>query len=294
MGVLKKITKAILGNGSVTGVTPSITQGELNFEGGAAQLFQLQATKGPGPSATEGNSNPMDFWDIAQSHFFTVQIYSPSNPGYPHATGLHDKNGQPFSFCSGASEGGAVYKDYIPIKSMNFTYTSYDNMTLPVNIFGDFPLLHRKKMTTVSFSCYDMDQDVIELALKYWENQCFPENCVEYLDHIKATLKYRSYDVTGKLNFEKELAVIPTGQVSVSRSYEENAAKILNFSVVVVGATGASSKSRRAGSGYVIKERGYGDGNEYADLTYEKKVSLIYNTQGGIENQNEIYADDMR
>ena len=271
MGVLKKITKAILGTGSVTGTTPPVTQGELTYGGEtASRLFNLQASKSSNPKSTEGNSDPLSYWDIAQSHFFTVQIYSPSNPGYPHATGLHDKNGQPFSFCSG--EG--TYKDYIPIKTMSFNYTSYDNMTIPVNIFGDFPLLHRKKMTTVNFSCYDMDQDVIELALKYWENQCFPENCVEYLDHIKATLKYRSYDVTGKLNFEKNLAVIPTGQVSVSRSYEENAAKILNFSVVVVGTTGASSKSRRAGSGYIIKERGYGDGNEYADLTYEKQIGM--------------------
>lgn len=271
MGVLRKITKAILGDGTATGVTPPITQGEITYEGGAARLFQLQVSKSDAPKGvSNGISDPIDFWDIAQSHFFTVQIYSPSNPGYPHATGLHDKNGQPFSFCSG--EG--TYRDYIPIKSMNFSYTSYDNMTLPVNIFGDFPLLHRKKMTTVNFSCYDMDQDVIELALKYWENQCFPENCVEYLDCIKATLKYRSYDVTGKLNFEKCLSVIPTGQVSVSRSYEENAAKLLNFSVVVVGATGVSAKSRRAGSGYIIKERGYGDGNEYADLTYEKTIGM--------------------
>lgn len=290
MGVLKKITKAVLG--TATGVTPPITQGEITYQGDAARLFNLSATKtnSINPKITEGTGDPLDYWDIAQSHFFTVQIYSPSNPGYPHATGLHDSKGNPFSFCSG--EG--TYKDYVPIKSMSFSYTAYDNMTLPVNIFGDFPLLHRKKMTTVNFSCYDLDQDVIELALKYWENQCFPENCVEYLDCIKASLKYRSYDVTGKMNFEKELAVIPTGQVSVNRSYEENAAKLLNFSVVVVGTVGASAKSRKAGSGYVIKERGYGDGNEYADLTYEKKVSLIYNTKGGVEPENMIYQDDMR
>ena len=41
-----------------------------------------------------------------------------------------------------------------------------------------------------------------------------------------------------------------------------------------MGTTGASSKSRRAGSGYIIKERGYGDGNEYADLTYEKQIGM--------------------
>lgn len=294
MGVIKNIAKALMG--TATGVTPSITQGEITYTGdSAARLFNLQVSATDAPSATSnGISDPIAYWDIAQSHFFTVQIYSSAadtaSRGYNQATGLHDLKGNPFSFCSG--EG--TYRDYVPIKTMNFNYTNYDNMTLPVNIFGDFPLLHRKKMTTINISCYDMDQDVIERALKYWENQCFPNNCVEYMDCVKADFKYRSYDVTGKMNFEQVLEVIPTGAVSTNRSYEENAPKMLNFSLIVVGASGKTAKGPKAGAGPVLKERGLGDGNERADYTYEKKVSLIYNTQGGIENQNEIYADDMR
>ena len=279
--------------GTATGITPPVTQGEITYTGESTRLFELQASVNNTPSTTSnGISDPTVYWDIAQSHFFTVQIYSSAaetaSRGYNQPTGLHDINGKPFSFCSG--EG--TYKDYIPIKTMNFNYTNYDNMTLPVNIFGDFPLLHRKKMTTINISCYDLDQDVIERALKYWENQCFPNNCVEYMDCVKAEFKYRSYDVTGKMNFEQVLEVIPTGSVSTNRSYEENAPKMLNFSLIVVGATGKSAKGPKGGA--VIKERGLGDGNERADYTYEKKVSLIYNTRGGIENQNEIYADDMR
>lgn len=235
--------------------------------------------------------DPLDNWDIAQSHFFTVQIYSKPYEGgknYAKATGLHDINGNPFNFASGQG----TYKDYLPIKSMNFSYTSYDNMSIPLAVLGDFPLLHRKKVSTINFSCYDMDQDVIESALRYWEKQCFPEDkYVEYLDNIKAKLTYRSYDVTGKLTFERILEVIPTSSVSVSRSYEENGAKLLNFSVIAVGYPGASG---RVSSGGIIRERGYGDGNEYADLVYEKQVGAAILVNGRPINQTTAnYTSDL-
>ena len=215
------------------------------------------------PSTQTSNGDPLDNWDIAQSHFFTVQISQ-----------LLDKNGKTFSFASGQG----TYKDYVPIKSMNLTYTSYDNMSVPFNIFGDLPLLHRKSVSTIAFSCYDIDQDVIEMALRAWENRCFPEGrYVAYLDDIKATFKYRSYDVTGKMNFEKEFLVIPASGVSVSRSYEENAAKMLNFSLAVVGLPGASASS---GRGLRIAEYGYGDGYESADILYEKNTELKAATGG--------------
>ena len=162
---------------------------------------------------------------------------------------------------------------------MNFNYTTYDNMSIPFAIFGDFPLLHRKKVTSVSFSCYDIDQDAIEKALKYWEQKCFPQGMyAAYLSDVAATLKYTSYDVKGRENFTRVLDVIPAGSTSVSRSYEENGAKLLNFSVVAVGAPGASATTGDLSSGAGIKERGYGDGNENANRTYERKVSgIIWN-----------------
>lgn len=227
-------------------------------------LLMGGVSKTEAPSTKTSNGDPLDNWDIAQSHFFTVQISQ-----------LLDKNGKMFQFASGQG----TYKDYIPIKSMNLIYTSYDNMSIPFNIFGNLPLLHRKSVSTISFSCYDIDQDVIEMALRAWENRCFPEGrYVAYLDDIKASFKYRSYDVTGKMNFEKEFFVIPSSGVSVSRSYEENAAKMLNFSLAVVGLPGASASS---GRGLRIAEYGYGEGYEKADLLYEKNIINVQAAPGG-------------
>ena len=259
------IGKAI--NNAVIGTTPPITQGELTYFGDSSLTLTggIQKTEEE-DRKTSGGGDPIEYWDIAQSHFFTVQIYGNGQNG---ATGLHDEKGAPFNFASGHGQ----YKDYIPIKTMNFNYTSYDNLNIPFGIFGDFPLLHRKKVTSISFTCYDIDQDAIEKALKYWEQQCFPQGkYVAYLDDVKATLKYTSYDVKGRHNFTRVLEVIPAQSVSVSRSYEENGAKMLNFSVVAVGAPGYSAN----GDGS-LKERGYGDGNESANRRYEMRTSIIVN-----------------
>ena len=275
MSVVKKAIENI-----ITSATP-VVKGEITYVGGDASrlLTGGVSTTQDLSKKTSGVGNDLiNYWDIAQSHFFTVQIYSGSGN---KATGLHDEKGAPFAFASGRG----TYQNYIPIKSMNFNYTSYDNLNIPFGIFGDFPLLHRKKVTSISFSCYDIDQDAIEKALRYWEQQCFPQGkYVAYLDEIKATLKYTSYDVKGRWNFTRVLDVIPAQSVSVSRSYEENGAKILNFSVVAVGAPGASA----AGD---IKERGWGDGNESANRTYELQVSAVVNPSSNYEATTSSYRD---
>lgn len=247
----------------------SVTDGELTYYGDSTKAFNLSAEKSYSPPTnTDAGGDMMDWWDIAQSHFFTVQIYSSKNNG----VGLHDENGLAFNFASG--EG--TYKNYIPIKSMNFNYTTYDNMNIPFGIFGDFPLLHKKKVTSISFTCYDIDQDAIEKALRYWEQQCFPKGMyAAYLSDVAAELKYTSYDVKGRVNFTKILEVIPASSVSVSRSYEENAAKLLNFSVVAVGAPGAAATTGESASNGLIAERGYGDGNYNPNRVYETNITSV-------------------
>ena len=248
----------------------SVTKGDVTFTGQFAQMLKggVSTNVTPTNSSSSGLKHEgQDWWDIAQSHFFTVQIYSREG-GRGHGSGLHTNTGAPFMFASGA------YKDYIPIKSMNFNYTSYDNMNIPFGIFGDFPLLHRKKVTSISFSCYDIDDDRIEQALKYWEQQCFPsDNYVAFLDEVKATLTYTSYDTKGKKNYVRTLDVIPASTVSVSRDYESNGAKLLNFSVVAVGYPGASAGGVKGD--WVLAEWGYTDGNDKVDAYYTRGVSAI-------------------
>ena len=156
--------------------------------------------------------------DIAQAHHFSVVI-----EGFPTYT---------------APEGTMTGSDgqFLPAKSINFNYTSYENMSIPLAIFGDFPLLNKKRVSTISLSCYDSDSNTLEYALKKWEHLCFPKGrYVAYMDEIARKFDYRGYGVDGRETFRCSFYVIPTGNVSVSRDYSANDAKLVNFSVVCVG-----------------------------------------------------------
>ena len=237
----------------------SVTKGNIVFTGQSKTLVGgVSTTRTPATSARTASRAGQEWWDISQSHFFTVQI-----------EGLVNRNGNPFRFSSGA------YSNYVPIKSMNLSYTSYENMNIPFGIFGDLPILHKKRVSTISISCYDVDKDSIEMALRAWENRCFPESrYVAYLDDVKSVFTYKSYDTKGKNTMQKDFLVIPASSVSVSRGYEENSPKLLNFSLAVVGVPGASVRGLR------ILEHGYGEGYETADLYYELGVSAITQPSG--------------
>lgn len=169
----------------------------------------------PAPKA----SSPVDTkkWDIdiAQSHHFTVEL-----------SGIQ-------SF----STPGGSFSNFLPVKNIQIAHTSYENMNIPVAIFGDFPILSRKRVSTIQITCQDRDDDIIERQLRAWKSSCFPQGkYVAYMSNITKKLTYRSYDVKGKENkaAKVEVSVIPTGNLSVTRDYSDNGAKLINFSVVCV------------------------------------------------------------
>ena len=182
-------------------------------------------------SQRRGATNPTKYnillEDIAQSHHFTIHLdgFSMSKFKLPDGT----------------------YSEFLPVKSMNINYVSYENMSIPVSIFGDFPLLNKKRVTTIGLSCFDMDSNLLERELRTWENRCFPKGrFVAYMDDIARKLTYKGYNVKGKQTLDYYWYVIPTGNVTVSRDYSTNDAKLVNFSLVCVGdgstcATGNSS-----------------------------------------------------
>ena len=158
----------------------------------------------------------ISFLDLAQSHHFTVCIKGLSMSGFK-------------------TQGG-TFSEFLPVKSMNFNYVSYENMSIPLSIFGDFPLLNKKRVTTIALTCYDLDNNKLEHELKEWENACFPKGrYVAYMEDIVKQLTYKGYDVKGKETLKHDLFVIPSGNVSVSRDYSSNDAKMVSFSLVCVG-----------------------------------------------------------
>ena len=177
--------------------------------------------------------------DIAQSHHFTVQI------GEMNMSNLRTPNN--------------TFSEFLPVKSMSLKYTSYENMSIPVAIFGDFPLLNKKRVSTIDLSCYDFDSNELEYELRQWETQCFPQGkFVAYMDDIAREFIYNGYSVDGRHTLEYRVFVIPAGNVTVSRDYSANDAKMVNFSLVVVG----DGRTCASGTGKVpgMSVNGVGDG----------------------------------
>lgn len=168
-------------------------------------------------------SDKMFLQDIAQSHHFTVQLEGFDMLKTP----------------------GATFSEFLPVKSMNFNYTSYENMSIPVSIFGDFPLLNKKRVSTIALTCFDLDDNRLERELQNWEYMCFPKGrYVAYMNDIVRKFTYKGYDVKGKETLSFYFYTIPSGNVTVGRDYSANEAKLVTFSLVCVGdgitcATGA-------------------------------------------------------
>ena len=176
--------------------------------------------KAKGNKGTTKSSTPYKgsifLQDIAQSHHFTVYLdgFSSSKFKTPEGT----------------------FSPFLPVKSMNFNYLSYENMSIPVAIFGDIPLLNKKRLTTVSLTCFDLDNNLLERELKTWESRCFPKGrFAAYMDDIARKFTYRGYDVKGRETLKYEFFVIPSGNVSVSRDYSANDAKLVTFNLICVG-----------------------------------------------------------
>lgn len=180
----------------------------------------------PSEQPSTASSKTDEGWaiDIAQSHHFTVEIRDVKN----HKS----RSGNLLSYRTPNN----VYSNFLPVKSMSLAYPSYENMNVPLSIFGDFPLLMRRRVENITLVCYDEDTSQLEKNLQAWNEECFPQGkYVAYMDDVVKELIYRGYTVDGRESMNVRRLVIPTGQVNVSRDYSENEAKMITFSLACVG-----------------------------------------------------------
>lgn len=159
--------------------------------------------------------------DIEQSHHFTITI---------------DKL---FTFLPSYYRTKFEHSQYfLPVKSISFTKIAIENMSIPLGVLGSLPIMHRKNLGRLTMTLYDNHKEPIESAINAWIDSCFVSNdYVNYLSNIVGVMNYTSYDVTGKRNenVSGEYYVIPAESVTINRSYDANDAKLLDFSVVIIG-----------------------------------------------------------
>lgn len=227
-------------------------------------------------------------YNIAQSRYFTLTLDKlTDNSGIP----IKFKLGKPSANNYAKGKEINTFNDFFPVKNVSINHTSYHNMSVPFSVFGNIPLLHSASLPKITINAYDLDDDRVERAVSRWTNICFPnDRYVAYLSNAASKFEYISYDVTGRENFTFTFYVIPSDNVIVSRSYEENNEKIVSFSVVAVGAPGASSKgssplsssgtSSIGNGGMVGGGAGGGGGSSFNS---DKKVNLVKAIQGGVQ-----------
>ena len=171
--------------------------------------------------------------DISQSHHFTVEM-SKIKVVFPTAE----------------------FGNFLPVKNISYSEITFENMSIPIGIFGTFPITHKKQVGSITLTLYDTAGDNVQAQIRKWEEECFPKGkYVNFLSNIVSEFKYNSYTTTGKLNKSLVLYVIPANSVTTSRSYEENAAKLVNLSLTVVGFRGNIQEGMASSGGGIDMSR---------------------------------------
>lgn len=191
----------------------------INFQGESQKLLEGYISKSNQDSTINGGVSAENvrksLITMAQSSYFTVQL-----------SGIVDTAFKTEKFGS-----------YLPVKSINATLENIEAMTIPVGIFGDLTLPHRKKIGRINIVINDKSDDFFEHALRKWYSHSTGEDSpyIGYLSQIIKVLTIKSYSPTGVLNNTLKYEVMLVDNINISRSYGDNALKEISFSLAVVG-----------------------------------------------------------
>lgn len=125
---------------------------------------------------------------------------------------------------------------WMPLKSLNYSQGSLENMSIAVGVLADIQLPFRKHSPTLSVETFDHRSDFYEMKLKEWHSQSVVTNgFVPVLESIVKKVTIRGFATNGEQNTQQECYCILGDDITVNRSYEENALKVVSFKLVVVG-----------------------------------------------------------
>lgn len=159
--------------------------------------------------------------DMAQSRYFTIQIF------YTNSSGTKEYMGLNFG-----------KKTLMPVNNITYTVQGIDVMTLSLGIFKDIPIPVGLRLPKVSLSLNDTDDSIIEKQFRNWYNSFSPDpnfGYVGYLNDMVRYMTYKSYKVDGTLDFSFTAPIILEGDFTYTRSYEANDLRVMEAQVIIVG-----------------------------------------------------------
>lgn len=158
---------------------------------------------------------------------------------------------------------------FLPLKQMEYKPISLEHLKIKAGVFSDLPFFHRRKLGTISCTMLDSSKSLLSQRLFQWFNSCvYTKGYVPYVDEMCRDATYIEYTHDGKIATKYVFAVMPDGDVSVSRTYEgDGALTEYRFQLLIV----SDIKVGVEGGRWI--EADWGDGmTEGAD--YERRVSV--------------------
>lgn len=192
---------------------------------------KIERTSSNKQTINEGSANNIFNLTMSQNHHFKLEIDQIMvNNSFNHIiNGYTYKNGKKVQETRG-------YKKFLPIKSMDYKPVSVESTRLQFGIFSDFPIIHRRKVGSINITLLDDVNCNYEKAVYNWFGKCVPTSTgfVAPMLEIISKAKYIEYNNQGKVCKQYIFEVIPEGDVSVSRNYENNSLKEVSFSVLII------------------------------------------------------------
>jgi hypothetical protein len=129
---------------------------------------------------------------------------------------------------------GSIY--WMPLKSLSYNQGSIETANISVGAFADLHLPFRKHSPTFSVEMYDARNDFFEMKLREWHNMSvLTEGFVPVLESICKKVQIRSWATNGECNSLTECQCILADDINVTRSYDGNDLKLIQFKLIVVG-----------------------------------------------------------
>lgn len=131
-------------------------------------------------------------------------------------------------------QNGSIF--WLPLKSLQYSQGSIENMTVPVAAFADLQLPFRKRSPSFTVEMYDHRSDFYEMKLREWHTQSVVTGgYVPVLESIAKKVTIRGWATNGECNSVTECLCILGDDITTNRSYDANDLKIISFKLIVVG-----------------------------------------------------------
>lgn len=129
---------------------------------------------------------------------------------------------------------GSIF--WMPLKSLQYNQGSIETANIAVGAFADLHMPFRKHSPTFTVEMYDARNDYFEMKLREWHNMSvLTQGFVPVLESICKKVQIRSWATNGECNSLTECQCILADDINVTRTYEGNDLKLIQFKLIVVG-----------------------------------------------------------